>query len=69
MIYLYKQGNWVNRIIYDGSILTEKEKATAVVVETLPIKEKRAGYKARLYLDNNNKPYWEYVKIEEEVAE
>jgi len=39
MIYLYKQGNWVNRIIYDGSILTEKEKATAVVVETLPIKE------------------------------
>jgi hypothetical protein len=68
MIYLFGKEKSVS-IIYDGSILSEQDKVGGIAVETLPAKEDKEGYSAILCLDNDNKPYWEYVKIEEEVIE
>jgi len=68
MIYLFGKEKSVS-IIYDGSILSEQDKVGGIAVETLPAKEDKEGYDIILCLDNDNKPYWEYVKIEEEVIE
>jgi hypothetical protein len=59
MIYIFGQGKNVS-IIYDDSILTEQDKINGIAVETLPPKEDKDGFEAILYLDQNNKPYWDY---------
>jgi hypothetical protein len=63
MIYLFGQGKLVS-IIYDETTLTEQDKVGGIAIEQLPPQEDKEGYSATLCLDNNNKPYWEYVKIE-----
>jgi hypothetical protein len=68
MIYLFGKGKDVS-IIYDATSLAEQDKVGGIAVEQLPPQEHKEGYSPSLCLDNNNKPYWEYVKIEEEVAE
>jgi hypothetical protein len=68
MIYIFKNLNSVT-VIYDKAILSKEDKEKAIKVEFLPKKEKKEGYFERLNLDENNKPYWEYEKIEEEKSE
>jgi len=68
MIYLFGKGNQVS-IIYDDTILSEQDKVGGVAVDQLPPKETPDGYSEVLCLDNDNKPYWKYVKIEIEEKE
>jgi len=68
MIYLFGKGKSVS-IIYDATTLTEQDKVGGIAVEQLPLQEDKEGYSAILCLDNNNKPYWEYEKIIEELVE
>jgi hypothetical protein len=62
MIYLFGKADQVS-IIYDGSLLTEKDKVGGVAVETLPPKEDKDGFNAILNLDKDNKPFWTYKEI------
>ena len=59
MIYIFGQGKSLS-IIYDDSILSEQDKIGGVAVEALPPKENKDGFDAVLFLDENNKPYWDY---------
>jgi len=68
MIYLFGKDKSVS-VIYDATTLTEKDKVGGIAVQTLPPREDKEGYKAILCLDKNNKPYWEYEEIIEEVVE
>jgi hypothetical protein len=68
MIYLFGKGKSVS-IIYAPETLTEESKKGGIAVEALPPQEDKEGYNAILCLDKNNKPYWEYEKIIEEVVE
>ena len=68
MIYLFGQGKSVS-VIYDATTLTEQDKVGGIAIEALPPKEDKEGYNAILCLDNNNKPYWEYKEIIEELVE
>jgi hypothetical protein len=65
MIYLFGQGKSIS-VIYEENTLTEQDKVNGIAVEQLPPKEDKEGYSANLCLDIDNKPYWEYAKIEEE---
>jgi hypothetical protein len=62
MIYLFGKADQVS-IVYDGSTLTEKDKKGGIAVEALPPKEDKDGFNAVLCLDQDNKPYWEYVEV------
>jgi hypothetical protein len=68
MIYLFGKGKNVS-IIYDGNTLTEQSKAGGIAVEVLPPKEDKEGFNAVLCLDQDNKPYWEYHEIIEQLDE
>ena len=68
MIYLFGKGKNVS-IIYDGNTLTEQSKAGGIAVEALPPKEDKEGFNAVLCLDQDNKPYWEYHEIIEQLDE
>jgi hypothetical protein len=68
MIYLFGKDKSVS-VIYDATTLTEQDKVGGIAVEALPPREDKEGYKAILCLDKNNKPYWEYEEIIEEVVE
>jgi hypothetical protein len=62
MIYLFGKGNQVS-IVYDATSLTEQDKVGGIAVEALPPKEDKDGFNAVLCLDQDNKPYWEYVEV------
>jgi hypothetical protein len=62
MIYLFGKGKSVS-IIYDATSLTEQDKVGGIAVEALPPKEDKDGFNAVLCLDQDNKPYWEYVEV------
>jgi len=68
MIYLFGKADQVS-VVYDDSTLTEKDKVGGIAVEALPPKEDKEGFNAVLCLDKDNKPYWEYEEIIEEVVE
>jgi hypothetical protein len=68
MIYLFGQADQVS-VVYDGSSLTEQDKASGIAVESLPPKEDKDGFKAILCLDKDNKPYWEYREVIPETLE
>lgn len=68
MIYLFGKADQVS-VVYDDSTLTEKDKVGGIAVEALPPKEDKDGFDAVLCLDENNKPYWEYKKIQEQTLE
>jgi hypothetical protein len=68
MIYLFGKP-LVEVIMYDGSLLTEKDKTGSVVVNELPKKEEKEGYDAVLFLDEKNNPYWEYKPIAKPTLE
>jgi hypothetical protein len=60
MIYVFEQGN----IVYDGSTISEAQKAQAIAVESLPIPETPAGKYAVLKADKANERVWyEYVDL------
>jgi hypothetical protein len=64
MIYIFKNLGFIS-LVEDESTLSEKDKQGAVaVVKELPKQEIKEGYFAVLDLDENNKPYWKYEKIE-----
>jgi hypothetical protein len=65
MIYLFGKGKEVS-IIYDDTTLSEQDKQGGIAVKQLPPEDKRDGYISVLCLDETNKPYWEYVKVEKE---
>jgi hypothetical protein len=65
MIYLFGKGKNVS-IIYAPETLTEQDKQGGIAVEALPPQNTPEGHTARLCLDSNNKPYWEYEPIPEE---
>jgi hypothetical protein len=62
MIYLFGKGNQVS-IVYDATSLTEQDKVGGIAIEALPPKEDKDGFNAVLCLDQDNKPYWEYVEV------
>jgi hypothetical protein len=62
MIYLFGKGKSVS-IIYDATSLTEQDKVGGIAVEALPPKDDKDGFNAVLCLDQDNKPYWEYVEV------
>jgi len=64
MIYIFKKDDFVS-VVYAEDTLTEEDKIGGIAVEELPLEEKKEGYYSVLDLDNDNKPYWKYVKIEE----
>jgi hypothetical protein len=68
MIYLFGKGKNVS-IIYDATHLPDEIKKNAVVVEALPPQENKEGHSAVLYLDEQNKPYWEYLKERKDTLE
>jgi hypothetical protein len=68
MIYLFGKGKDVSTV-YAPETLTEQDKKGAIIVDKLPPKENKEGFEAILYLDKNNKPYWEYVEIKQETKE
>jgi hypothetical protein len=68
MIYLFGKGKNVS-IIYDGNTLTEQSKVGGIAVEALPPKEDKEGFNAVLCLDQDNKPFWEYHEIIEQLDE
>jgi hypothetical protein len=68
MIYLFGKGKSVS-IIYDDTTLTEQNKVGGIAVEQLPPKENKEGFNAVLCLDQNNKPFWEYHEIIEQLDE
>jgi len=65
MIYIFGKSKDLS-VVYDATTLTEQDKVGGIVVEALPPKEDKEGYRANLCLDKNNKPYWEYEPIIEE---
>jgi hypothetical protein len=62
MIYLFGKADQVS-VVYDGSTLTEQDKVGGIAVEALPPKDDKDGFNAVLCLDQDNKPYWEYVEV------
>jgi hypothetical protein len=68
MIYLFGKDKDVS-VIYDGSTLTEQDKVGGIAVESLPPKEDKDGFNAILFLDKDNKPYWEYKEIVKDTLE
>ena len=68
MIYLFGKNKSIT-VVYDDTTLTEQDKVGGIAVEQLPPQEDKEGYSAVLCLDNNNKPYWEYKEIIEELVE
>jgi hypothetical protein len=62
MIYLFGKGKSVS-IVYDATTLTEQDKVGGIAVEALPPKDDKDGFNAVLCLDQDNKPYWEYVEV------
>jgi hypothetical protein len=66
MIYLFGKGRDIS-IIPDNELLTEQDKQGSITVETLPPVEQKFGYQPQLCLDDNNQPYWDYVKLDEEL--
>jgi hypothetical protein len=68
MIYLFGQDKQVS-VIYDATTLTEQDKVGGIAVESLPPKEDKEGFNAVLCLDQDNKPFWEYEEIIEEIIE
>lgn len=62
MIYLFGKGKNIS-VIYAPETLTEKDKQGAIVVEALPPENTPEGHIARLCLDQDNVPYWEYEPI------
>jgi len=69
MIYVFEGGS----IVYDGSILTEEEKAQAVAVTELPTLEPKQDYYVVIKADKSQEKVWaEYVKkqkTEEEIRQ
>ena len=60
MIYVFEGGN----IVYDGSTISEEQKAQAVAVESLPIPETPAGKYAAIKADKATEMVWyEYKDI------
>jgi hypothetical protein len=68
MIYLFGKADQVS-VVYDGSTLTEQDKLGGIVVESLPLKEDKNGFKAILCLDESNKPFWTYKEIVKDTLE
>jgi hypothetical protein len=68
MIYLFGKADQVS-IVYDGSTLTEQDKAGGIAVNALPPKVDKEGFNATLCLDNSNKPFWKYVPIPKDTLE
>lgn len=61
MIYIFESGDSIS-IVYRGDVLTEEQKARAIVVESLPEKDTPEGKIAILKADkSNNDVWWEYV--------
>lgn len=54
MIYVFKGGS----VVYDGSTLTEEQKARSVAVESLPIPEKIVGKTPVLKVDVEKQEVW-----------
>ena len=64
MIYVFEQGN----VVYDGSTISDEQKAKAVAVESLPIPETPSGMYAVLKADlATNTVYHEYKEDAEVV--
>ena len=60
MIYVFKGGS----VVYDGSTLTEEQKAEAVAVESLPEPQTPEGKYAQIRADKATETvYYEYIDI------
>jgi hypothetical protein len=60
MIYVFEGGS----VVYDGSTLTEEQKAEAVAVEALPEPEKIEGKYAQIRADKTaGTVYYEYIDL------
>jgi hypothetical protein len=68
MIYLFGKGRDVS-VIFVEDTLSEEAKKTGIAVEALPPEQTPVGHTARLCLDENNKPYYEYEPIVEETPQ
>jgi hypothetical protein len=68
MIYLFGKGRNVS-VIYAEDTLSEQDKQGGIAVEALPPEQTPEGHTARLCLDENNKPYYEYEPIVEDTTE
>lgn len=63
MIYVFPQGN----IVYDGSTISDEQKAYAVAVESLPEPQTLEGKYGVLMADKANETvYYEYKDIPED---
>lgn len=58
MIYLFENPNNNASIVYDGSTLTDEQKAQAVAVEQLPVAETPQGKVAILKVDKATGNVW-----------
>jgi len=60
MIYVFKGGS----VVYDGSTLTEEQKAEAVAVESLPEPQTPEGKYAQIRADKATETvYYEYIDL------
>ena len=65
MIYLFENPNNLASIVYDGSTLTDEQKAQAVAVEHLPVKPK--GTAVLKVSKAENRVWYEVVETDETV--
>ena len=64
MLYVFEGGS----VVYDGSSISDKEKARAVEVENLPKKETPSGRRAILKADKRTEKVWYEYEENDEVT-